>query len=251
MNDPHVVALHYNVLIGPGVDFANAPPLSHSEPAFHVRLQRDRAEFTMRQHFATEQDALNVVQPFVNAWNIYAGLELLPNRFWLAYSHSEIVDRSATPGVHALHARNFTTGSPEIGQPALTVHRDHFPRPPTNYQASPDVNAMYSQYRAHKEGGIPLAHMAYFLLTGLEEGVSRPKRKNAAEKYFIHVDVLRKIGHLSTKARKFAGRHAELTAQEVAWLEAAAKMMIRRAGEIAANPTGPHQQITMVQLPTL
>jgi hypothetical protein len=266
VNDPHVVALHYKVLIGPGYDFSKAPSLSHSsEPEFDVRLHIDRAEFTMKQHFATEQEALSVVQPFVNTWNIGAGLELLPNRFWLEYSHPEIVDRSPTPGVVALHARNFTIGSPESGRPALTVPRDHFPSPPTNFQASPDVTAMYSQFRAHREGGIPLAHMAYFLLTVLEQRIPKPqskrgrngKRTAAANKFHIDKDVLDKIGELTserggpTGARKFEGSHVELTAQEAAWLEAAVKMMIRRAGEIAANPTGPHPQITMADLPTV
>jgi hypothetical protein len=71
------------------------------------------------------------------------------------------------------------------------------------------------------------------------------------------VDVLATIGELtstrggSTGARKVEAWHADLTAQEAAWLRAATKIMIRRAGEIAANPTGPHQQITMAQLPTL
>jgi hypothetical protein len=35
------------------------------------------------------------------------------------------------------------------------------------------------------------------------------------------------------------------------WLEEAMKMMIRRAGEVAANPNGPHEQITMDHLPRL
>jgi len=54
MNDPHVVALHYKVLIGPGVDFAKAQPLHLREPAFDVALHIDGAKFTMKQHFATE-----------------------------------------------------------------------------------------------------------------------------------------------------------------------------------------------------
>jgi hypothetical protein len=262
MNDPQVVALHYKILIGPGVDFTKAPPLAESKPEFDVRLVTDRAKFTMRQHFATEQDALSVVQPFVDAWNISTGLELLPNRFRLEYSHPEIVDRSPTPGVYTPDSANLTI---ELGAPILTVHRDRFPRPPANFQASPDVNAMYSQYRAHKEGGIPLGHMAYFLLTVLEEGIKPPsqskpqkgkKRVAAAKKFVIDVDVLAMIGELTTtrggpSARKVHGLHSELTSKEMVWLEEATKMMIRRAGEIAANPTGKHQPITMAQLPTL
>jgi len=266
MNDPHVVALYYKVLIHPGVDFAEAPPLLQSEPEFDVLLKVDGAKFTMRRHFATEQDALEVVRQYVGDWNIWTGLELLPNRFRLEYSHSEIVDRSPTPGVHALHAINLTTGSPELGRPPLTVPRNRFPRPPTNFQASPDVNTMYAQYHAHKEGGIPLAHTAYFLLTVLEQGIEPPKQSKpykppkkriaAAEKFFINLEVLQKIGELTAtrggqSARKVEGLHSELTLKQMVWLEEAMKMMIRRAGEVAANPNGPHHQITMDHLPRL
>jgi hypothetical protein len=264
MNDPHVVALYYKVLIHPGVDFAEAPPLLQSEPEFDVLLKVDGAKFTMRRHFATEQDALEVVRQYVGDWNIWTGLELLPISFSLEYSHSETVDLSPTPGV--LHATNLTIGSPETGWPALTVLRNRFPSPPTNFHASPDVNAMYSQYRAHKEGGIPLAHTAYFLMTVLEQGIEPPnqskpykppkKRIAAAEKFVINLEVLQKIGELTTtrggqRARKVEGLHSELTLKEMVWLEEAMKMMIRRAGEVAANPNGPHQQITMDHLPRL
>jgi hypothetical protein len=263
MNDPHVVALYYKVLIHPGVDFAEAPPLRQSGPDFDVLLKADGAKFTMRRHFATEQDALEVVRPYVGDWNIWTGLELLPKRFCLEYSHAEIVDRSPTPGVHAPHATNLTI---EPGRPALTMHRNRFPSPPTNFHADPDVNAMYSQYRAHKEGGIPFAHMAYFLLTVLEGGNKPPnqskprktpkKRIEASKRFFICLDVLNKIGELTTErggssARKVNGLHSQLTPEETVWLEEATTMMIRRAGEIAANPTGPHQRITIAQLPKL
>jgi hypothetical protein len=266
MSDPHVVALYYKVLIHPGLDFAEAQPLPLSEPDFDVLLNVDGAQFTMRRHFATEQDALEVVRQYVGDWNIWTGLELLPDRFRLEYSHCEIVDRSPTPGVHALHAINLTTGSPEPGRPSPRVPRNRFPRPPTNFQASRDVNAMYSQYRAHKEGGMPLAHTAYFLLTVLEQGIEPPnqskpykptkKRSAAAEKFVIILEVLQKIGELTTtrggeSARKVGGLHSELTLKEKVWLEEAMKMMIRRAGEVAANPNGPHEQITMDHLPRL
>jgi hypothetical protein len=52
-------------------------------------------------------------------------------------------------------------------------------------------------------------------------------------------------------ARKAEGLHAKLTRAERAWLEAAAKMMIRRAGEVAANPASAHKQLTCADLPPL
>jgi hypothetical protein len=67
------------------------------------------------------------------------------------------------------------------------------------------------------------------------------------------LEVLQKIGELTAtgggqSARKVEGLHTELTLKQMVLLEDAIKMMIRRAGEIVANPNGPHLPITMADL---
>ena len=92
-----------------------------------------------------------------------------------------------------------------------------------------------------------LANLAYFCLTVLEDLAVQPprkastnrkpssKRKKTAEKYEIELEVLTKIGHLSSKkggprgARKAEGKNNNFTAEDRCFLENALKAVIRRA----------------------
>jgi hypothetical protein len=58
------------------------------------------------------------------------------------------------------------------------------------------------------------------------------------------------VGDLST-VRKVTAKMRPPTAAEQAWLEAAVKMLVRRAGEVAAAPGAALPQLTMSDLPRL
>ena len=250
MNDPHVVALHYRIVTSPHVDFDDAPPLRHSEPLFDVEVAGQNAVFRLKRHFATEKDAHAVVQPFVDAWNVTSGLEKGPSTFRLEYDRPELIDRAPAPGVVSGVAA--TVG---VGSVIAVGHAKHsrFPPAPTQFAISAEVKAMYWQYQGFTEGRLPLVHMAYFLQTMLAQhgGLSA-----AQGRYGIHRKVLKKVGELTANkggpnARKAQGITTNLTPDETAWLQAASVMMIRRAGEVAANPAGPHQLLTCADLPHL
>jgi hypothetical protein len=255
VNDLHVVALHYSVVVGPHCDFDQAPPLKHEEVAFAVEIAGTAATFTMKEHFASESEARAAVQPFIDSWHVVSDLERDPNVFRLEFERADVIDRAPTPGIasavgvaECLRVTAHAVGHTKYGR---------FPEPATSFYVSHEVEAMHWQYQGHWQGKIPLPHMCYSLSTILESnGNGKNKRRAASLKWGIHEDVLKKVGELTTRkggptARKAEGRHAELTGAEHAWLEAAAKMMIRRAGEVAANPAGPHRQLTFSDLPPL
>ena len=108
-------------------------------------------------------------------------------------------------------------------------------------------------YRAYHSNRRTLADAAYFSLTVLERAAG--KRKNAATRFAIDEQVLRKIGELTGQkggidARKAKGTVAEFTPNERAWLEQSLKVMLRRCAEVA-NSSGPHRVIGMSDLPPL
>src|SRR5205823_5862029 len=84
-------------------------------------------------------------------------------------------------------------------------------------------------------------------------------RSDAAALYRISGKVLDKRGHLSShrgdtrSARKVkdSGDLLPLTSEETRWIEAAVKNMIRRVGEVAADPDADWLVITMADLPLL
>ena len=65
MNDPHVVALFYNVKHSTSVDYSDAKPLEHKEEKFTITIENDKACFTMKAHYATEEEAREAVEEYI------------------------------------------------------------------------------------------------------------------------------------------------------------------------------------------
>ena len=85
MNDPHVVALFYNVKHSAAVDYSEAKPLEHKEEKFKITIANDKACFTMKAHYATEEKALAAVEEYIQAWELDAALQAGPNAFTLEF----------------------------------------------------------------------------------------------------------------------------------------------------------------------
>ena len=126
---------------------------------------------------------------------------------------------------------------------------------------------LYDRYSGYYQDREPLAGMAYFCLTVLEESVAQqpqkastnrkpsPKRKKTAEKYGIELEALTEIGFLSSEkgghrgARKAGGKDNDLTAEDRHLLEGALKAVIRRAAELAYAPNRALPKISLSNLP--
>ena len=101
------------------------------------------------------------------------------------------------------------------------------------------------------QGREPLASMAYFCLTMLED---KKDRMTAARKYGIDREVLTKIAKLSSEkggqeARKARGINRELTPSETRFLQKAIPALIRRAAEVAHDcKHDPHKSRDGIKL---
>jgi hypothetical protein len=122
---------------------------------------------------------------------------------------------------------------------------------------SPDVETLWYRYEGYVQGRELLLGMAFACLTFLEAQVRG--RANVAKTYAIDVAILSKLGDFTTNlgdertARKFHGRSARRPSapQEAAWIDAAIRMIIRRVGEYAADPTASLPELSMSDLPPL
>ena len=74
MNDPHVVALFYNVKHKKSVDYSEAKPLKRDEEKFTITIANDKACFTMKAHCATEEKAREAVEEYIQVWELDAAL---------------------------------------------------------------------------------------------------------------------------------------------------------------------------------
>ena len=255
MNDPHVVALLYRVKHGKSHDYSKAEPLVCNEPAFRLEVKDKQVRFELKEHFATENEARRVVEDYIRNWEFNACLKGGDGCFKLEFNEPEIIDRSPTPGVKEVYADfRFMV---DIGKPEVTVGHSEYPSPPSGVNFNdPDVQTMYHRYMGYRQGNEPLAGMAYFCLTILDDmsGQGKNRRKAAAKKYHIQYAVLKRIGELCNNkggqrgARKSDGVGKDFTTEEHTFLERAIMKIIRRVAEKAADPEDGLPEITISTL---
>ena len=266
MNDPHVKALYYQVVVGKDVDYNNAPPLSETTDTFEISLDGKTAVFKMKQHYSTADEAKGVVEQYVRAWGIMVGLEQDPGDLQLVFDHADIIDRSPDTSdknvvnLQAHLSAHVVVSDSAIGSDSvvsLHVSRGKYPSFPKNFSASPDAETMYLRYKTYRQKRETLTSMAYMCLTILEAGAD--SRKEAARQYSIDDEVLGTLGKLtSTKgdpeeARKFPkdGKFDPLRPKEKEWIVSVIKALIRRAGEYAYDPKAKLKQLSMKDFPDL
>jgi hypothetical protein len=81
LNDPHVVSLTYGINKAETVDFDKAPPLTVDRGAFRVTIDAYTSKIELVDHFASVEEARNLVEPFLRAWELEADLRDSRERF--------------------------------------------------------------------------------------------------------------------------------------------------------------------------
>jgi hypothetical protein len=253
MNDPHVAALVYRIQHGDHVDYKNAGSRTVSYEHFDVEVSGKSARTTMKSHYATREQARLAVEPLLRAWELDQALEYGPRTIEFIYERSEMVDRAPMAGHYSLIAEPAHYKH-TFGEAKLTLGFAAFPVPAQNLARNDVVDHMFERYCLYKQGGTLLGGAADFCLTCL--GTASGGRKQISERYLIHEKVLKKIGELAAtkggrEARKGEGISKEFTDKERGWLEAAMKLLIRRAAEVTFNQGQVLAQITLKDLPSL
>ena len=263
MRDPHVVTLQYRVVTDPLFEFKDPPPIEHEEAAFRLRLEDGTLRVEMKDHYATEAEARDVVDPFLDAWEIDAALKGRRRDLRFQFERVRVEDRE--PDGNGRMAETCEVGYRV--DVAVKAEAHEYPSPPARFVASPDVRALMYRYERYAMGRETLLSMANWCLTLVEQrGMAAAhaqgqaeltKRQSAARLYAISDDVLGLLGRLcatrgdAVTARKFDPQGSALTPEETAWIEAAVRSLIRRVGEHDFDPAGVLARITMANLPTV
>ena len=259
MNDPHVVALFYNIEHDDSIDYSEAQSLYCDDEQFSISVEDKQVRFELKEHYVTEDAARKGAECYIRAWELEAGLRGKPGEFELRFKRAQIVDRNPpppTPGVVDIVPIPVTSGSPTV---RVNVSRvvQAYPRPPKLSLSpdDPDVLTMYNRLKGYYENREPLASMAYFCLTMLEKHLCK-NRRAAANKYKIGNKVLNQIGNLTENkggetARKATGIGTNLTRPESRFLEEAVKKTILRVAEVAHDPNQNLPTITLSDLPEM
>ena len=254
---PRVKALHFVVEHNRSIDYSGARPLSLEEPSFGVSVEDGKVRFAMRDHQATEEEALAAVNEYIAAWEFEAAMEHGPGLFRLRFDCADIDDRDPSTGKVSPRLRPIRNHVSVRDDVEVTLGKGRYPSPPATALAlTPDVRSMHERYLGYWERREPLASMAYFCLTVLASPWGSRRRKRAAGHYGIDEPVLGKLGELTSEkggagARKAQGVPLEYTSNEARFLEEAVKAIIRRAAEVAHDPNARRPPITMSDLPPI
>ncbi len=169
MNDPHVVALRFRVHHHDRVDYGRAGPLVFEALEFIVEVKDQSARFEFKQHYASEEDARRVVEPFIQNWEFDSSLRRDPDCFRLEFEGAEIIDRRPSPGVvhgMAMPAKFTFSISPAKG----TAYARTYPLPPSGIDsAHRSVQVFFHRYARYKAGKKLLTSFAYYCYTEIAQ----------------------------------------------------------------------------------
>lgn len=257
MNDPHVVSLKYRFVKEPDVDYSNPPPIDHEIWSFRLRLDEQGLIVTMLDHYPSAESAREIVDPWLRAWEIDQALSLGKTELRFEYEGVEIIDRSPPVLGQGQVVVSGAVAFISVGTVLVnaTVTQGKYPAFPKRFKLTPDLETLWHRYRGFEQGREPLTSMGYFCLTLVEQ--SAGGRKHAANTYKISREILNKLGHLTSAlgdvgtARKVGtqGLSRPLTAAEREWIKGAVKLLARRLGEWAFDPSGALPKLTLADLP--
>lgn len=243
MDDPHVVALHYRTEVIEGFSYTNPPAVAVYTAEFDGTLDAGHFVANMLQHYQTGEDAKLIVDVYLRAWEISAGLCNGRTVLRFKFDHVDIIDRTPPkPGEMRAYV-NGVSAITCVG--TMTAHMAYlaYPAPPINFAADPLVETLWQRYEGHIAGKEPMFAMAYFCLTAIESstGSGGAQRKRASMKFNIDSDVLNKIGELASSrgdardARKATDASTPATSNEITWLLTATRTLITQAAALAAG----------------
>lgn len=252
----HVVrALWYRVEWAPDVDYEKAPPVHAETDDFTMLLDGKELQVKLKQGtIPSLAEARTLVEEYLYAWAVLIGLQHGHSvRFAFDKAEVETVPESIPQeGIRKKGLEGRVTVTATVDR---HVSRSSYPAPPKAFTVSPDVRIMYVRYEEYQSGRELLLSMANFCLTVLQNSAGG-RRTQAAQKYNISKEVLDKLGQLCAtrgseeEARKAPQnlRFAKLDSTEASWVVKVVKAMIRRAGEVAADPNKDYPLLTMADL---
>lgn len=259
MNDPHVEWIKYRIETGKSLSYGACAPVEGELPGFRYRLvkedDRNVLTLTMKDHYATEDDALAAVAGFIRDWQVYAELRGNQNCFQPHLVDVHLVDRAPDPNVVHLYAveRLVLTDSAEVH---MTMGA--FPPCPVRFRVTPDVDVMWTRFARSQRGSEPILSVAYFCFSFVCL-VAGGSRAQAAAKYGIDEDVLKTMSKLAatrgdwSEARKAErdSTNTRLMEKELSWLRIALQQLIEQVAAYEADPSAPLVPLTMADLPSL
>jgi hypothetical protein len=223
----------------------DAPVIEVSIRGFDCRLAGGSLTAVPGDDYADPDSARDVLEPGLRAGETHSEIvDGVPFRLRPSGSNTETVDEHGNTGPGRVISQ-MESGWAVEGQ---SVVRDSFPRPDAAIGVEgPVTSSLRSRWRSMEAGHEPLTSCAYWLLTRIEKGFGPHQRANrgirreeTARTLQIQREILDQLGDLSSVPDPDHGRKAQvedrvLTDDELGWVRAASRLLMRRVLEHEAG----------------
>jgi hypothetical protein len=254
MRDPHVVNLTYSLITDTTVTYLNPPAREFDTPIAHFELRDGTLTVSMKLHYPTAAGARAAVEVVLANWVLKTAIKCGKGRLDFRYERAKVIDRSppepGEPQTVLLEGMSMALVSGHVGVHLSTAR---YPDPPTDFERTPDVEALSTRWLDCRAGKEPLLSCAYFVASYLKEKFHG--YGSASEKLAISKNVIDKLHAIASNhgdertARKMASHLKPLTAAHAAWIEQLVPEIILRLGQLPI--VVPTDLLTMDKLPTL
>jgi len=261
MCNTRVQELTYTIGSGPEISYRNPESQSFSNHLGSFEIVDTLLRIKPTEDFSNEMEARKAIDPYLLAWEIEADITSNIGAIRFSFKESQVIEIEPCHGLEQ-SIRVNSWESVKVSDGISVQMRHHkYPQPPREFRATPEVSHAYRRWKRYREGKEQLQAMAYFVLTLVEstsmEATTRKLRNATANKLNIDLEVLDKIGALSSEkgdsstARKVRPNKEfeDLSPTEQEWLEKAVLRIIRQLGQRAA--AAPLNRLSMNDLPTL
>jgi hypothetical protein len=252
-----VQRLHYTLVDDSA--YKGCPLIEGKADGFRYHLASGHLTVEPEEHYSTVGSARDAVGPFLRAWELDVVLRDGRGLLTFKYDSADVVDLGppalGPPGSGETVTR-VVQNEVGCGLDAILAHvqRSEYPRPPSCFGVTPDVETLWQRLEMSHQGREPRASMAYFCLTVVERlglgrsGGSKKGRPAAAKKFGISLNLLDAMGSLSAPHRKHLPER-QLSGHEEDWLYGAVRLLIRRVAEVAQDPSAADRKITLADHP--
>lgn len=232
MENSHVEKLYYQLYLD---NNSAIYPLHEETDDFKIVLDKKTVIFEMKKDCSTLQEAKIIAEDYIKKWHIFTNIDGYGlNHPELMFVKADTINTPSPPHLNAV-----TTQIAEEKITSLT--RLSLPQ---NFFVSPEVESMYLWYKAYQQKYKTASSMAYMCLAIFE--LSAGGRRQASKRYKISKSILKRLSMLC--ASEMEQVPMTLTPQEENWVVDVVKILIKRAGEWAYDPTASFEKVTLENL---
>lgn len=238
---PRVTGLTYQIETKePHVYMADAESTGQVQ-GFAYRFKRYSAQFDTLKWYPSQEAARAELEPQLRAWAVHSALTHGAGVLSFKFLQAQVEEGPPVPGVARISGVACLFIGGRVG---VEISYRHHPQPPAQFAVDEFVQTLADLFNLARGTPLTLLYIAYSMSTCIEDQYGG--RINAGATLSIAPALLKRINRLANErgvgaeVRKFDPNviRKPLSDAERDWLNSTLKLIVLRAGAVAAGATG-------------